>query len=99
MEKTFEGGKIAYRLPNYAESIEVMGHWGLGTEAFNEGNSDLVLLGRMLKHMKPFITSIDIEGISTYAEILDSREYAQHLSTIAKDIIGSILEFSPEKKN
>lgn len=101
MFKKFDGGKIEYRLPNYAETQIVLGEIGFGITDKSDSrpkNHDLIIMGKILNYMGEFITDIKIKDISTYDELLNSPVYAPYLQEISVELINKMMEFNSKKK-
>ena len=65
MEVKSEYGSIRYRFPDIAEGTILLGRMGVrqieDMNSDNEENSDLVMMGKMLRHIDPYIESVDLK--------------------------------------
>lgn len=103
--KKFEYGEIEYRMPDIVEGIELSANVGFDVDKKSGQmvmpDNLLLVLARYIKHMKPFITKIDVKikekKVSTFDQALKHYELMKPLSDIAGEIMGK-LDIKDEKK-
>jgi hypothetical protein len=102
---SFKFGSIEYRLPDVSEGMILMGRMGINFDDENENendeNQELIYVGKLIKHLGPFVNSIDVtineEKIDSYKDCLKFFEMMEPLSFIAGKVMAS-MEVSKEKK-
>ena len=96
----FELGSVSYRMPNVVERSKLWALLGLSfqREKMEEfaGQSEFVLVAKLVEHLSFLITSIDCEKdgkkIGTWDEAIEVPEFAAPLTLIAFEVLGFVTQ-------
>lgn len=93
-EKQTERGVLKYRMPNILELYDLLDASGV-----NGGMSEILKVKRnVIAHMGKLIDYSEIEGASSYEELLNMLDVMiLPLSEIADELIAKILDVSKKK--
>jgi len=97
MELKVEGGKIEYHLPDYSESMDILGGLDLSDLGDNEIKSQYKMLAKFSKRLEPLIDKIDIKGVKSFKELMNSPDYSDGLSTITTNVAERVTAYTKVK--
>ena len=99
-EYKFDDLVIKYRRPNFADAQILLGQIGIGSIEEKDGvDTNLIFLGKTINAMGFLVDEITIKGENyNYQWLLRSEEFANHLASVAADVIESVMGFSSKKK-
>ena len=98
MEARNDKGYVKYHMPNFSDSMELLGISGIGTDAVEnkdgKKNIQYLLIGRVSRGLGMLIDEINIPGINNYKELQEDIDCSDILTEMTVTIVDKILAFA-----
>jgi len=98
MEARNDKGYVKYHMPNFSDSMELLGISGIGTDAVEnkdgKKNIQYLLIGRVSRGLGMLIDEISIPGINNYKELQEDIDCSDILTEMTVTIVDKILAFA-----
>ena len=108
MEARNEKGSVKYHIPNFSDSMELLGMSGIGTDEHvklsgdKSVNMSFLLMGKVSRGIHLVIDEINIPEINSASDLLNDPDCSEIVSKITNDVVDHILSFlyvNSKKKN